>query len=248
MRKELEGGGWNPSGQLLGPVPSDPVPTTFDAALNMASWLSLGHWALVALDKADGSFDFQAKVEQWLVGDWEHVAVSAAAMRDLQGYCNEMADAVDFHAVLLDQFWDGTAAQAAQVSFVSQTSAFRLAADRLEIAAKGYDDVASGLYGVAKDVGNLIESLIGLLISTGISLAATAAGSVTLVIGALGAAATYYNITQIVSSIQKIVALIEGAMTLVDTFTDVVLGALGSAGDWHPVTIPGPYDNNVVTG
>jgi hypothetical protein len=155
---------------------------------------------------------------------------------------------VDFHAVLLDQFWDGTAAQAAQVSFVSQTVAFRLAADRLEIAAKGYDDVASGLYGVAKDVGNLIEALIGLLISTGISLAATAAGSVTLVIGALGAAATYYNITQIVSSIQKIVALIEGAMTLVDTFTDVVLGALGSAGDWHPVTIPGPYDNNVVTG
>lgn len=98
---------------------------------------------------------------------------------------------------------------------------------------------------MAKDVGNLIEALVGLLISTGISLAA-AAGSITLVIGALGAAATYYNITKIVSTIQKIIAVIEGAITLVDTFADVVLAAFGSAGDWHQVDIPSSYDNNVV--
>lgn len=247
VNKADDGGGtWNPSGWLMEPVPAEPVPSTFDEVLNMASWLSLGHWALVALDKADGSFNFQAKVEEWIVGDWEHVAIAAAAMRNLQKYCNEMADAVDSQARVLDGHWDGMAAQAAQLTLIAQTASFRKAADMLEIAAKGYDDVANGLYGVARDVGNLIEALVGLLISTGISLAATAAGSVTLVIGALGAAATYYNITQIVSTIQKIVAVIEGAITLVDTFSDVVLAAFGSAGDWHRVEIPSGYDNNVV--
>ena len=178
----------------------------------MADWLSLGHWALVALDKADGDFDFQEKVQTWIAGDWEHVAVSAAAMRNLKGYCESMADAINGYSGFLDQHWDGEAWQAAQLTMISHSAAIDKAAGMLEIAADSYDDVANGLYGVAKDVGMLIQTLIDLLIAAGISAAATVAGSWTLIGAAIGTAATYYGITEIVKTIKKIIALIEGAI------------------------------------
>jgi len=118
--------------------------------------------------------------------------------------------------------------------------------DMLEIAAKGYYDVPQGLYGVAKDVGNPVQTLIDVLIAAGISAAATVAGSWTLIGAALGTAATYYGISRIVSTIQQIIALLEGVVTIVDTFTDVVLAALGSAGDWHSIDIPDAFHNNLV--
>jgi hypothetical protein len=49
-----------------------------------------------------------------------------------------------------------------------------------------------------------------------------------------------------VSTIQKIIALLESVVTFVDTFTDVVLGALGAAGDWHSIDIPDAFENNLV--
>ena len=246
MVREAEGGGgWNPGSWLHEPVPKDPVPSTFDGVLNMADWLSLGHWALVVLDKADGDFDFQEKVQTWIAGDWEHVAVSAAAMRNLKGVCESMADAVDGYSSALDQHWDGTAWSDAQLSMIGHVVAIRKAADMLEIAADGYDDVANGLYGVAKDVGQLIQTLIDLLIAAGVSAAATAASSWTLIGAAIGTAATFYGITEIVSTIRTIVRVIEGAVTFVDVFVDTVSAALGSAGDWHVVDIPDAFDNRV---
>jgi hypothetical protein len=246
MVNAAEGGGsaWNPGSWLSEPVPTEPIPSTFDAALNMADWLSLGHWALVALDKADGSFNFQEKVETWLAGDWEHVAVSAAAVCNLKGFCESMADAIDGYSGFLDQHWDGQAWEAAQITMVGHSTAIQKAAGMLEIAANGYDDVANGLYGVAKDVGNLIQVLIDLLIAAGVSAAATVAGSWTLIGAAIGTAATYYGVTRIVETIQKIIAAIEGAMTIVDVFVDGVSALLGSAGDWHLVDIPDAFENN----
>ena len=171
------GGAYNPAGWLYEPTPGDPVPTTFDGVIGVADWLSLGHWALVVLDKVDGDFDLVEKVQTWVAGDWEHVAVSAEAIRHLKLFTTDMADAVDAYSGLLDDVWDGNAAQAADLTFISITTSMRKAADMLDIAAKGYDDVAQGLYGVAKDVGNLVQTLIDLLIAAGISAAATAAGS-----------------------------------------------------------------------
>ena len=242
------GGVADPTGWLMEPVPKNPVPTTFDAALNMASWLSLGHWALVALDKADGSFDLQQQVQEWLVGDWEHVAVAAAAMRNLKGYVESVERGVTVYADAADRVWDGRAAEEAADYFLDVAASLQDAANKLEIAAKGYDDVADGVYGVAKDVGTLVETLIDLLIAAGVSAAATVAGSWTLIGAAIGTAATFYGITRIVETIQLIITTIKGAMTFVDVFSDVVLGLLGSAGDWHEVTVPASFDNRVVGG
>ncbi|MBT9256552.1 hypothetical protein KMZ32_14075 [Phycicoccus sp. MAQZ13P-2] len=239
------GGGYNPASWLYEPVPAEAIPSTFDAALGMADWLSLGHWALVVLDKADGGFDLQEKAQTWLAGDWQRVATSAAAMRNLKGFCESMSGAVDSASAVLDQHWDGNAWRDAQATMVSHSVALEKAAGMLEIAAKGYDDVANGLYGVAKDVGNVVQTLIDLLIAAGISAAATAGGSWTLVGGAIGAAATYWGITEIISNIQKIIGLIEGAMTIVDVLVDTVSATMGSAGDWHLVDIPDAFDNNV---
>lgn len=240
-----EGGAYNPGSWLYEPVPKEAVPSTFDGVLGIADWLSLGHWALVVLDKADGGFDLQEKVQTWIAGDWEHVAKSAAAMRNLKGFCDSMSGAIDAYSTMLDQFWDGKAAQDAMLTLAGISAAVEDAAGKLEIAAKGYDDVANGLYGVAKDVGNLVQTLIDLLIAAGISAAATAAGSFTLIGAAIGTAATYYGITQIVKTIQLIITTIEGAMTFVDVFVDTVSATLGSAGDWHVVDIPDAFDNNV---
>ena len=245
VNASVGGGGYNPGGWLTEPVPKDPVPSTFDGVLGMADWLSLGHWALVVLDKADGGFDLQEKVQTWIAGDWEHVAVAAAAMRNLRGFCESMSGALGASLDVLDQHWDGTAWQDAQLTLVGIAAAVDKAAAMLDIAASGYDDVANGVYGVAQDVGNLVQTLIDLLIAAGISAAATAAGSWTLIGAAIGTAATYYGITEIVRTIQKIIAAIEGAMTLVDGFVDLVSGLLGSAGDWHVVDVPDAFDNNV---
>ena len=135
--------------------------------LGIADWLSLGHWALAVLDKVDGDFDLVERATTWIAGDWQHVAVSAEAIRHLRLFTTDMADAVDAFSGQLDDVWDGNAAQAAETTFVSITTSMRKAADMLDIAAKGYADVAQGIYGVAKDVGNLVQTLIDLLIAAG---------------------------------------------------------------------------------
>ncbi len=235
----MEPGGW-----LTDPVPVEPVPSTFDTVLGIADWISLGHWALVVLDMADGGFDLQEKVQTYIVGDWEHVAVSAAALRNLQKFCTSMSDAVGGYSGFLDQHWDGVAWDAAQLTMTGHAAALQKAADMLEIAAKGYDDVAQGIYGVAKAVGDLVQTAIDWLIATGISAAASVGGSWTLVGGAIATAATYYGVTQVVETIQKIIVALEGAITLVDLFADSVMALLGSAGDWHVVDIPDAFENN----
>ncbi len=246
VTKATDGGGAvDPAGWLMTPIPTQPIPSTFDGVLNMADWLSLGHWALVVLDKADGGFDLQERVQTYLAGDWEHVAVSAAALRNLQKFCQDMAFGIDAYGGLLDEVWDGTASQVAQVTFVGHVAALEKAVGMLEIAATGLDDVANGIYGCAQDVGNLVTTLIDLLIAAGIEAAATASLSWTLVGGAIGAAATLYGITRIVDTISAILSKLELVMTLVDTFVDLVSGTLGAAGDWHLVDIPDAFDNHV---
>lgn len=246
VNKATDGGGAvDPAGWLMTPVPAQPIPSTFDGVLNIADWLSLGHWALVVLDKVDGSFDLVEKVQTYIAGDWEHVAISAAALRNLKRFTADMSFGIQAYGGLLDGVWDGTASQVAQATFVGHTAALDKAVGMLEIAANGLDDVANGVYGCAQDVGNLVTTLLDLLIAAGISAAATASLSWTLIGGAIGAAATFYGITEIVQAIAKIIAVLESVITFVDTFVDVVSGVLGAAGDWHLVDVPDAFDNNV---
>ncbi len=246
VQKAPEGGGAvDPSGWLMTPVPTQPIPTVLDEALNIADWLSLGHWALVVLDKVDGDFDLVEKVETYIAGDWQHVAISAAALRNLEKFCADMAFGIDAYGGMLDEVWDGTASQVAQVTFAGHGAALTQAVGMLEIAAKGLDDVAAGVWGCAQDVGNAVESLVDWLIAAGISAAATASLSWTLIGGAIGTAATLYGATEIVQTIARIISLLEKVITFVDGFIDVVSGFLGSAGDWHLVDIPDAFDNNV---
>ncbi|MGG5259966.1 hypothetical protein [Phycicoccus avicenniae] len=245
MTRADDGGGvHNPASWLYTPVPGDPVPSTFDGVLGIADWLSLGHWALVVLDKADGSFDLQEKAQTWIAGDWEHVAIAAAALRNLKGYCESMSGAIDAYSTTLDQHWDGVAWAEAQSTMIRHSLALQKAATMLEIASKGYDDVAQGIYGIAKSVGDMVQTLIDWLIKTGISAAAASAGSLTLIGGALGAAGTFYGITQVVKTIHSITKAIERTLTVVDAIMDGFHGLLGSAGDWHLVDIPAAFENN----
>lgn len=247
-KDDIGGGSWDPGTVLeFAPVPKDAVPTTFDEVLGYASWTSLGHWALKVLDLADGSFDLVDKCETWIVGDWQDVAIAAAAMGELSAYCTKMADAVDFYSSQLDSHWDGMAAQVAQLNFATQTYAFREAAEKLEYAQRGYEDVANGIYGTAQDVGSLAEFLIDCLIAAGVSAAAGAGTWWTGIGPVIGGLATGAAIYEIVQSIQKITTMLEGATQFVDALTDVVYGFLGAAGDFRKVvTIPSPYDNDVV--
>ncbi|MFC7492185.1 MULTISPECIES: hypothetical protein [unclassified Knoellia] len=245
MKAPLEGGGgWYPAQYLVDPVPKDVAGAWGD----VNDWYdkfnpSLGKWALMAWEKFSGA-DIGEIWGELLAGDWEQVAKLAAALTNLGKFCDDFSDALDAHSGIMDGDWDGEAAQAASVWFISVSAALDTMKGNLDEAAKGFNEAALGIHECFETVKSGIETIVDLAITIGISLAATAASSWTGAGLLIGGSAIAAQVALAVSKVSMIKDAIELATLAARGVIGVTASLAGPAGNFSTVHLPSVYENN----
>lgn len=231
----------DPTAALTTPVATEKIPPLVDTFLHIGDLISLGHWAMVAIDMMGGP-NIPEEVGEWFAGDWEEVSKSASALRNLGDFCTYASENVDADLEVMLEKWDGKASAAAGTYFLElaerlgeQKAAFYDIADQYEATAFGVKELANAC-------GSLVESLADYAIAAGISLLAAASNSWNpFGWGAAGAAA--YSIYKGTETVRKIIEIRAKVWTACEALMGLIAGSLGSIKGFESVSLPAPYDN-----
>lgn len=247
MKRDVDGGGgWYPQQYLVDPIPKDVAGSWGD----VNDWYdtfnpSLGKWTLIAWNKFSGT-DISEAWGKELAGDWEEVAKLAAALTNLGKFCDDYGDAVAFKYGLLEDAWDGEAAQACVTWIASLLGSLTQMKASLDEAATGFNEAALGIHECFETVKSGIETLVDLAISIGIGLAATALTSGTGIGLLIGGSGTAVAILAAISKVGMVKDAIELATLAARGTIGVIATLAGPAGDFTKVYVPGAYDNRTV--
>lgn len=232
----------DPSGTLAAPEADPMIPPAVDTFLHLGDLISLGHWALVAIDKMGGP-NIAQEIGEWFAGDWSEVSRSSDALANLGEFCDVASSGVEQELATLMESWHGGAAAAAASYFsdlaarlAEQAAAFRDIADQ-------YRGTAFGVKELALAVGGLVESLVDYAIAAGISLAAAAASSWTVVGGIAGGAAAGYSIFKGAQTIKQILEIRAKVWLACEALMGLIAGSLSTIDGFGAVGLPGSYDH-----
>lgn len=235
----------DPRDTLLPPVADPLIPPAVDVYLHIGDLVSLGHWAIVAIDKMGGP-DLAEELGEWFAGDWSEVARSGDALDRLGDFCNAGAGGLRDELAALERDWSGRAATAAQEYFHDLAARLSTQATCFRDIAQQYRGTAFGVKEMALAVGGLVESLVDYAIAAGISLAAAAASSWTVVGGLAGGAAAGYSIVRGAQVIRQILEIRAKVWLACEALMGLIAGSLSSIEGFSSVSLPGAYDHTAV--
>lgn len=232
---------------VLAPPEADPlIPAALDTYLHVGDLISLGHWAMVAIDKMGGP-NIPQEVGEWFAGDWSEVARSADALRRLGEFCDQTAEGIAADLGVLRATWDGKAATAATTYFTDLSEALKTQRANFDDIASQFESTAFGVKEMANAVGSLVESLADYAIAAGISLAAAAASSWTVVGGIAGASGAAYSIYKGAKVIGELLDIRAKVWVACEALMGLIAGSLSSIQGFSSVRLPGAYNNSQVT-
>ncbi|WP_101523246.1 hypothetical protein [Nocardioides houyundeii] len=237
----------DPSKLLTAPQAEPLIPAALDQYLHIGDLISLGHWAMVAIDKMGGP-NIPQEVGEWFAGDWSEVSRSADALRKLGQFCDEAAHGVTTDLDTLRVTWDGQAAASASTYFTDLAARLTEQKANFEDIASQYDQTAFGVKEMANAVGGLVESLADWAIAAGISLAAAAASSWTIVGGIAGASGAGYSIYKGAQVIKELLEIRAKVWLACEALLGLIAGSLASVKGFSTVDLPGAYNNTQVPG
>ena len=235
----------DPSTALTAPQAHSLVPEPVDVLLHIGDLVSLGHWALVAIDKMGGP-NLPGEIGSWFAGDWEAVSRSADALRKLGSFCHLAAAGVEGDMRALQKDWEGHAAGAASSYFFGLAQDLSEMQVHLDDIAQQFESTAFGVKELASSVGNLVESLVDYAIMAGVELAAAAATSWTVVGGVLGSAGAAYSIIRGALVVREILEIRATVWTACEAVLGLIAGSLSAIRGFSTVALPAAYDNPLV--
>lgn len=235
----------DPAATLTPPVADALIPPAMDVFLHIGDLISLGHWAMVAIDKMGGP-NIPQEVGEWFAGDWTEVGKAADALRNLGEFCDVAADGVTKELATLDATWDGKAAAAASIYFTNLADTLGEQVANFDDIASQFDGTAFGVKEMANSVGSLVESLADYAIAAGISLAAAAASSWTIVGGIAGGAGAAYSIVKGAKIVKEILEIRAKVWTACEALMGLIIAPLASIQGFTSVQLPGAYNNETV--
>lgn len=233
----------DPAAELTEPVATEPIPEPVDTIVHVGDLISLGHWALVALD-AMGGPNLPEEIGTWFAGDWSGVAKAADALAKLGRFCVVAADGIRHELADLTGTWEGRAADAAENYFTKVASALAAQEANFADVADQYERTAFGVKELANVIGSLVESLADYAITAGVALAAGAITSWTgagpVLAGGVGAGYAIYQGAKIVKRILELRAKL---WTLVEAVLGLVAASLGAIKGFTAEALPGAYNH-----
>ena len=236
----------DPAAELTPPRATEPIPEDLNTALHLGDLISLGHWAMVALE-AMGGPNIPEEVGTWFAGDWKEVSIAADALRKLGAFCATACDGIKEELAVLMRTWEGRAADAAEAYFGRLATALAAQeANFLDIADQ-YARTALGIKELANVVGGLVESLADCAIVAGISLAAAGITSWTgvgLAVGGAGAAAAILRGATLVKQLLELRAKV---WNVAEAVVGLIAASLGAIHGFTSEKLPGAYNHSLVT-
>ncbi len=232
----------DPATALVEPVADPLIPAAMDQFLHIGDLLSLGHWAFVAIDMMGGP-DIPEQVAEWFAGDWSEVSRAADAMRHLGDFCSVAAGSITFAGDQVQQTWDGRAATAADTYVDGLSSALSAQAPQLSSIGGQFDTAAFGVQELANAAGSLVETLADWAIAAGISLAAAAASSWTIIGGIIGGGSAAYSIAKGVKTVAEIMEIRAKVWMVCEALMGLIAGPLSVIKGFSSVQLPLPYDH-----
>jgi hypothetical protein len=233
-----------PSAELVTPVPSAPIPDLVNNILGGKQYISPSYWLGWAAEKVCGVNPWDWLAEQF-AGDWNAAATASAALEHLAEFNQVYAEAVtNATKEVVPDDWSGNAAAAAERYFQGMTQALTEQISALNAVAGQFHSLAAGMQEMAQGLQSLFQDLVDWLIVIGISAAATAASSWTVVGGIIGGSSTLASIAAAVRVWYLILDAHDAAWAAVQLFVGLTAGYLGGlhAMEKHPLPA-GAYDH-----
>lgn len=232
-----------PVDKLVEPQAKQTIPGPLDEVLSVGDWLNLSHWVMKAIELVADVNPGQWAVDKF-AGDWESFAKAGDAMSNIgnfdAAYSQNLAEGKD----AMFQGWKGHAADAANRYFTPLSEAVKAEQDALDKVATEVHTVAFGVWGIAKTVDSLLESLLDALIGAGIALAAAAASSETIIGGIIGGAAAAWEIKEAATIWKQLLEAHDKAYNLAIAFSGTCAGLLGALHGLKDHPLPaGAYDH-----
>jgi hypothetical protein len=233
-----------PSAALVMPAVGPPIPDLVNNILGGKQYISPSYWLGWAMEKVCGVNPWDWLAEQF-AGDWNAAAEAGQALRQLAEFNTRYADTItQARKALIPDAWDGHAATQAQAYFTQLADGLRDQIASLNGMASQFHSLAAGMQEMAQSLQSLFQDLLDWLIAIGISAAAAAATSWTVVGGLAGAAATAVSIFEAVKVWFMVLDAHDAAWAAVQGFTGLCAGYLGAIQgvELHP--LPGTAYNH----
>lgn len=235
----------DPASQLTPPQAHDLIPPALDIYLHLGDLVSLGHWALVAIDKMGGP-NIASEIGEWFAGDWQEVSRSADALTRLGAFCTTAAQGIGDGAGLVARTWDGQAADAATAYFTTLAKNLSDMKTHFDDIADQFEKTAFGVKELANAAGSLVESLADYAIIAGISLAAAFLTSFTGAGAVAGGAGAGYSIYKGAMTIRELLEIRAKVWNACEVVLGLTAGSLSALEGFSTQKLPGAYDNPLV--
>jgi len=232
-----------PAAALTTPMAEAPIPDLVNNILGGKQYISPSYWLGWAMEKVCGVNPFDWAAQQF-AGDWNAAAEASSALNNLAEFNARYGDTIKRAAAdLIPGEWDGQAATQAHNYFNDLAVALHKQVSALKDIASQFRSLAAGMEEMAQAVQSILQDLLDWLIAIGISAAAAAASSWTIVGGVAGAAATAASIWEAVKVWYLALDAHDAAWAAVQAFTGLCAGYLGAIHGMDKVSLPGAYNH-----
>ncbi|GLW33364.1 hypothetical protein [Actinoplanes regularis] len=164
---------------------------------------------------------------QWAGGDWGAIYKFGDALISMSECTDLLAIDLQQGMLRIDSSWDGNANDAAYNYFTSLSSSLNQLRTALTDIGESYHKAANGAWGLANQLGNLLQNLVDGAILLGI----IGGGSMALMstgVGAMAAGPAYLAMTLIIADM---LMLINKMSTIINTGMMAIFGLFGMGMD-----------------
>src|SRR5690242_19165194 len=170
-----------PSAALVMPRVDPPIPDLVNNVLGGKQYISPSYWLGWAMEHVCGVNPWDWIADQ-VAGDWNAAAEAGRALNQLAEFNTRYADTISqATGAVITAEWDGNAADQAQAYFTTLAGKLKEQIDVLKGMAGQFHSLAAGMEEMAQALQSLCQDLLDWLIAIGISAAAAAASSWTVV-------------------------------------------------------------------
>ncbi|GAA2679618.1 hypothetical protein [Actinoplanes palleronii] len=186
------------------------------------NYLSPTYWINATIERTTGK-DVIGYLTASIGGDWGPIYQFGDALISMGECVDRVGVNVQQGMLALDSAWDGNASDAAYNYFTSLSSSVNLLRTKLNELGESYHKAANGAWGLANQLGNLLQGLVDNAILAGV----IAGGSTALMstgVGAVAAGPGYVALTLVIADM---VVLVNKMSLIINTALTVIMGSFG---------------------
>jgi uncharacterized protein YukE len=237
----------DPTRHLVEPQPVEPsISGGYVNPIEVLDLVSPTAWLNQAIADLTG-YNVIEHIVKPFAGDWEAFSRFGNALRNFAPCMQDIGVNVQSQLDLVDAMWDGHASDAAYNYFNDLAAKVSGVQYVLREAADNYDKTATGIWGLAQQLGNLVQSIVDQAIIITVASAVGTALVETGVGALVGYGVAAWRLVELLKLCNRAAIIIQTAGTLITAFFSLMQEVNWRFGDLTKVGLPGAsYDHPAV--